>query len=110
MERRRDYRVRARIHVLSPKKLSGGTGKARITNIGPKGAFIQSDKILPVGTRLTLIFRLPRGLKRYRIGGVIRWTRGGGSPGLGVEFVGIGNRASEEIADWVLKRRSRKIR
>jgi uncharacterized protein (TIGR02266 family) len=102
MERRKDYRVKTRIFLLKPDE--DKPTEAKISNIGPNGAFVRSDSPLPVGTRITLVFRLPGKLKKFKVPGIVRWLREGKKCGYGVEFISMGWKTKRELAKWVLKK------
>ena len=102
MERRTEYRVKTRIFLLKPEDISDKAGEARITNIGPNGAFVTTDAELPIGTRITLVFRLPGKLRKFKVPGIVRWQRD--SDGYGVEFMAMGWKVKEDLSKWVLKK------
>ncbi|TET31728.1 MAG: hypothetical protein E3J72_21515 [Planctomycetota bacterium] len=104
MEKRKHYRVKTTIFLLDHDKYLDEPGRARITNIGPKGAFVETDRELPVGTRVTLAFRLPGRLRRYKVPAIVRWIPGGEKKGFGVEFTKMGWLARRELSKWVLKK------
>ena len=64
---------------------------ARVEDLSISGAFIASEKPLPVGTRLELHFSLPEG--QVQVQAVVRNARQG--RGFGVEFVSMRGRDFE---------------
>jgi uncharacterized protein (TIGR02266 family) len=65
----------------------GGTASGVTRNIGAGGAFIATDRPLPVGERLRLTFSLPDAAAPVSVGAEVRWMREGPSAGMGLRFV-----------------------
>ncbi len=69
MERRRNFRKRARLRVrLEPGKVSSLTA-----DVTPDGLFVQAARVHRPGTRVRLVVRIPAG--EVRAEGVVRWAR-----------------------------------
>ena len=102
MERRKNYRVKTEIVlILDDNNEQAILKKAWITDLGPKGAFIESQKLPEVGTRITLSFRLPGRLIKFKIPAIVRWI----SPslaGFGVQFLGTEGNINKEVAQWIM--------
>src|ERR1700733_15299565 len=58
-------------------------------NLSSGGAFVPTNRALPVGTQVQLVLSFPGLLEPIAIEGTVRWTRGEsavGDPGAGIEF------------------------
>ena len=65
-----------------------------------RGCCIRSDEVLPHGTKVTVITRLPGAAEDSRLTGVVRWTE----PGcFGVEFGRLAARDTYGITDLMLQ-------
>jgi type IV pilus assembly protein PilZ len=79
---------------------------AYIENISEMGIFIRTDNPLPVGTELTLRFRL-KGADLLELDGEVTWVnpvRPGGenlNPGMGVRFLDLSPDQREQVVDAV---------
>jgi hypothetical protein len=60
---------------------------ARTKNLSDMGLCLHPMEVLPVGTRLHLVFGQPPDLPRLSMEGVVRWSDGG--KGVGVQFTFI---------------------
>ena len=79
---------------------AGVRKKARISNVGVMGVFIETDSQLSVGARLKLAFRIPDGQK-IEAEGVVAHRKTG--EGVGVAFVSIGAEAARRISEFIDK-------
>jgi uncharacterized protein (TIGR02266 family) len=70
-----------------------GQAFSRVLSAG--GAFLKTDRPMPVGTRLRVVFRLPGDQREIRCKAVVRNTRlddpAEQNPGFGIEFEELGN-------------------
>ena len=109
--RRDGHRVYLRTEVTCLDS-RGGSRAAALGNLGPHGVFIHAPAPWPAGTRLALNFRL-MGMGAPGIieaAGEVVWVRrreGGGLPGFGVRFTGIGDADARAIRSLLEKRRAR---
>src|SRR6185295_6395667 len=55
-------------------------------NLSTGGARIASTRELPVGTEIRLGLAFPGLIEPIRVRAIVRWSRGGDEPTLGVEF------------------------
>ena len=79
-------------------------------NISEGGIFIATHRTLPIGTPVVLTFTLPRDPHPISVPGIVRWLRGpeataheGRSSvhsGMGVQFLGLDERASAALRDF----------
>lgn len=98
-----DKRVHPRVNVdsqVSCERRDGAafTGMAKDISIG--GMFIESGEILPFGTELTIVARLPGTKADMRLPGIVRWAK---PSGFGVQFGSLGARETHAISQ-LLKR------
>lgn len=79
------------------------------TNLSDGGVFIATVKLVPIGTRMDVYFRLPSG-DGIEAHGVVRWVREvddnnpQNMPGLGVQFVNLSDAARKAIIAFVKER------
>ena len=94
-ERRSEHRVPFETDVTLD---AGGQLLTGLSNdVSLCGMFVATFRSLPVGTRLSLRFRLPSGY--VAVTGEVVWTRQarpGIVAGMGIEFVSLHDQASEE--------------
>jgi Tfp pilus assembly protein PilZ len=57
-----------------------------LTNLSLGGAFVEHDERIPIGTRVTLEFRIPNREQPVAIGAEVRWAA---ESGAGVQFDGL---------------------
>jgi two-component system cell cycle response regulator DivK len=79
-------------------------------DISEAGVFLKTDRILPLGTRLDLAFRLPGVWDELTCKGVVRYTSQGDShagdlSGVGIEFEGLSEAGTEMVATFVERHR-----
>jgi len=70
------------------------------TNINEGGLFIETERPAPVGTVVSLQFRLPGSEDPIQVGGRVVWTsaeRPDEGPGMGIEFEGLDQEARARI-------------
>jgi hypothetical protein len=70
---------------------------SRVEDFSALGAFIVSEQVPPVGTRLRLLFSLPEG--QIQVQAAVRNSTSG--RGMGVEFVGMGGKEFDIILKTV---------
>ncbi len=58
----------------------------KIVNLSLGGALLTFGERLPIGSRLTLVFRLPTAEADISVGAVVRWTA---EESIGVQFDGL---------------------
>ena len=75
-------------------------GTARDIGIG--GVFIESSELLPFGTEVVVVGRLPGAASELRLPGVVRWTK---ADGFGVQFGLLGAHATHAISALGTRRR-----
>jgi len=94
---KQDKRAHPRIAVeiaVSCERDSGAPvlGTARDISVG--GAFIESAELLPFGTAVVILLRLPNMKTDLRLPGVVRWAK---PNGFGVQFALLGARETHAI-------------
>lgn len=57
-------------------------------NLSSGGTFVATARELPIGSGVRLALSFPGLVETIGIEGVVRWTRTGEEPGVGIEFVG----------------------
>ena len=99
LDKRGHLRVPVRIPVCCTAPDSGGVS-GLLTDISLGGSCIRSDQVLPFGTKVTVVARLPGASVDSRLPGVVRWS----TPGcFGVEFQRLDARDTYGITDLMLK-------
>jgi Tfp pilus assembly protein PilZ len=78
----------------------------RARNLNQNGLFVKSDRILPVGSRLTLDIVLVNGEPPLRVAGKVAWIADPQRhpayyPGMGVQFVGVPLTARRLISAFI---------
>lgn len=61
-------------------------------NLSSGGTFIHTSRVLDRDTTIQLVLSFPGLLQPITLAGVVRWSRGGKQPGVGVEFLPGGER------------------
>jgi uncharacterized protein (TIGR02266 family) len=56
-------------------------------NLSAGGTFIHTTRELEHGTTIELVLQFPGLLQPIKLAGVVRWSRGGKQPGVGLEFL-----------------------
>ena len=98
-----DKRVHPRVNLESEvscelRDRASFTGMAKDISIG--GMFVESSEILPFGTEITIVGRLPGTKAELRLPGIVRWAK---PKGFGVQFGSLGARETHAISQ-LLKR------
>lgn len=79
------------------------------TDLGDGGVLIQTERLLPVGTGLELIFKLPNSIKLIEVSGEVVWVNESQPekepdkliPGMGVKFLNIDPESKKYIIDFI---------
>lgn len=72
----------------------------RSVNVSLGGAFVSTDPLVPIGTRIVLAIHLPGVPDRCRIPCIVRWSKWG--KGIGLQFERL-----RPIETWALARLAR---
>lgn len=75
-------------------------------DLSQSGAFIVTDRVLPLGTRMALRVRAPGALFPLRLQGVVCWTREAQPRGVGVKFEFASPRQKRRLQDLVAQLKS----
>lgn len=73
---------------------------AMTSDFGIGGVFVETDRVLPPGTRLQITLSAPTAWDPLELGGVVRWSssgENGRTRGMGVEFQGLTPVQSEAL-------------
>lgn len=70
------------------------TGLAKDISIG--GVFVESTRVLPFGTEITIALRLPGSKAELRLPGIVRWAK---PHGFGIQFGSLGARETHAISE-----------
>lgn len=70
------------------------------------GAFIVTDKDIPLGTIMPLKIKVPGSILALKLRGVVCWTRGGAMPGVGVKFLFESERQKKKVQGLVAEMKS----
>jgi hypothetical protein len=99
LDKRGHLRVPVRIPVCCTAADSPGIS-GLLMDISLGGSCIRSDEVLPYGTRVVVVTRLPGASEDSRLPGIVRWS----APGcFGVEFQRLDARDTYGITDLMLK-------
>ena len=74
-------------------------------NLSQGGACVASGRELPVGTEVRLVLSFPGLVAPINVGAIVRWSRGGDEPTIGLEFADDAMRA--ELAAVIARIRDR---
>jgi hypothetical protein len=86
---------RAEIEIAILCERVGGPALEGVTkDLGIGGTFIETTELLPFGTRVVIVGRLPGATTDLRLAGIVRWQKGNG---IGVQFDGLGSRETHAI-------------
>jgi uncharacterized protein (TIGR02266 family) len=55
-------------------------------NLSSGGTFIHTTRVFELDTGIHLILSFPGLLQPIKLAGIVRWSRGGNQPGIGIEF------------------------
>ena len=94
-ERRRQARISISIPVALalPERIEG---TCRDINLG--GLFVEADRLVSYGSRLTVLLRLPGFETEVAVGGTVRWQDAGG---MGIQFDMMGARETAALLELV---------
>jgi CheY-like chemotaxis protein len=97
---------RVTINLRFSYVVNGHSGQAFSRDLSVSGAFLKTDRLLPLGTPIQLRFRLPGAWEELECGGVVRSTsrcdtHAGQLSGVGVEFEGLAPADSELLETFV---------
>ncbi len=96
---------RAIINLRFTFEVQGRTVQAFSRDLSEHGAFLKTDRTLPLGTRIDLRFRMPGVDEEVRCRGVVRctsaMTHSSEPAGIGVEFEELGETESERLLSFV---------
>ncbi len=98
-----DKRVHSRVVVDTPvscelRNAATFVGMAKDISIG--GMFVESTRVVPFGTQITIVGRFPGAKADLRLAGIVRWAK---PDGFGVQFGALGARETHAISE-LLKR------
>jgi PilZ domain len=94
---RREKRVHPRVSVeiaVSCERLGAPPVLGTARDLGVGGVFIETSEVLPFGTELVIVGRLPGMKAELRLPGVVRWAK---ADGFGVQFGLLGARETHSI-------------
>jgi Tfp pilus assembly protein PilZ len=79
-------RANARVEFEIDLELAGqyAVQRGRSVNISLGGVFVDTEPLIPIGTRLELLIHLPGVPDRSRIACIVRWSKWG--KGIGLQF------------------------
>jgi uncharacterized protein (TIGR02266 family) len=105
-DQRAQMRHKVYVHVIS---VAGDTvdRKAISGNLSRKGLFVATPEIVPVGTQVTVRFRLPNEDTAIEAVAEVAWTNeekdfeAGKVPGYGVEFVELPEEHQERLDEYM---------
>ncbi len=102
VRKHRRVAVAAEVHLESESNLYAGI----TNNISEGGVFVATPQLLAKGTVLDLEFSIPDGGPPIRTTAVVRWLREDlddieGPPGIGVQFVELGDTAKARLERFV---------
>lgn len=106
-EQRRHRRLET--HIEARVSLVGGDGTDSIpvviTNLGPEGAFVSGERVLPVQSQVSLVFQLDSYPREFDVRATILWERPtDGGKGMGMHFTRIPLFEKNVIIDYILRR------
>ena len=77
-------------------------------NVSGGGAFLRSELLLDIGVEVEVTFQLPNNpeplVTTARIAWVTRGSSGKRDPGMGIEFISLGDKERELIEDLIQRR------
>jgi hypothetical protein len=101
--RRLDTSLEARVKNLSDP--NSETQQVTIINLGPEGAFLSTEKMLPVQSQIALDFRIDSYPKEINVIAKVLWhKRSEAETGMGCQFVHIPLFEKNIIIDYILRR------
>jgi len=107
-ERRKFIRVPVRIRMLIKEEEGTGELYFMSKNLSLGGAFLVSDLLLEIGTRIYLEFTLPHHPPLIIVKGEIVWAKDEVeeevSGGMGVRFLNLDNESKKYLKEFIGKR------
>ncbi|HBP21781.1 MAG TPA: hypothetical protein DEA08_28850 [Planctomycetes bacterium] len=101
--RRLDTDLEARVKSLAEP--GSEPMDVRITNLGPEGAFLRAEELLPVQTQIALDFRIDSYPKEINVIAKVLWLKKTENQrGMGCQFVHIPLFEKNIIIDYILRR------
>jgi len=98
-----DKRVHPRVNLdaeVSCERRDSAPFQGMAKDISIGGMFIESTEVLPFGTEITIVGKLPGTKAAVRLPGIVRWAK---PTGFGVQFGSLGARETHAISQ-LLKR------
>jgi len=92
-DRRAHPRAEIEIAVLC-ERVGGPPLEGMTKDLGIGGTFIETAELLPFGTRVVIVGRLPGTTTDLRLPGIVRWQK---TNGIGVQFGALGTRETHVI-------------
>jgi CheY-like chemotaxis protein len=96
---------RLQINLRFTYHLDGRVSQAFSRDLSPRGAFLKSDRLPPLGARLELRFCIPGLADEVRCDGVVRTTSAAIHPassgGIGIEFEGLSDADRRLLANFL---------
>jgi hypothetical protein len=92
-DRRAQPRVEIEIAVLC-ERVGGPPLEGVTKDLGIGGTFIETAELLPFGTRVVIVGRLPGTTTDLRLPGIVRWQK---ANGIGIQFGELGSRETHAI-------------
>ncbi len=102
--RRLDTNLEARVKNLSEP--ASDDVNATIVNLGPEGAFLNTESLLPVQAQIALDFKIDSYPKEINVIAKVLWHKRSetGEQGFGCQFVHIPLFEKNIIIDYILRR------
>jgi uncharacterized protein (TIGR02266 family) len=80
------------------------------SNVSTGGVFVATDRLLPLGSRVSFELALPPSDRGWQLTGEVRWLREKAlsddiPAGLGLQFVDLPDDAAEAIKEFILTKR-----
>ena len=101
--RRLETNLEARLKNLSDP--DGANFGVRIVNLGPEGAFVATDEVVPVQSQVALDFRIDSYPKEINVIAKVLWHKKvEEEKGMGMQFVHIPLFEKNIIIDYILRR------
>jgi hypothetical protein len=92
-DRRAHPRAEVAIAILC-ERVGGPPLEGVTSDLGIGGTFIETTELLPFGTRVVIVGRLPGTTTDLRLPGIVRWQK---TNGIGVQFDVLGPRETHAI-------------
>jgi hypothetical protein len=92
-DRRAHPRVEVEFAILC-ERVGGPPLEGVTKDLGIGGTFIEMTELLPFGTRVVIVGRLPGTTIDLRLPGIVRWQK---ANGIGIHFDGLGSRETHAI-------------